>query len=433
MGFDIQKLKQKFFHRESDFPNEEDFVEEAPYSAGDISYDDTDPAERAKTVKKKLVMAGVGAVAIFATASVASNVLFSSSGVEEKTQQQTGPTATVTAGTPADAFPAKYSEIAQTQGKQQTNGHNHATGSDMRNPQLDTTAQSTPVRVETVPAGSTPSAPVMQTIDPDAASRTQAAEKAAEQAAKERALIDGSALAFQIAKAIADGTPIAAIQPIGIAVANSTNTVQNISYTPPSPPVQNGGGGYVLNAGSVIQATLLTGVTSNVPNGDVVAQVRQDIYDSLTGQYLLIPQGSRLIGKTALAGGKRIGVVFQRIILPNGASLTLPDQQAIDGVGYPGLVDKYDDHRGSIYRAGFITALLGAGMQSLTGNTSGTDNRSPGEEAVSGAVASILRTGQQLIAKDVDAQPTIEITPGYQFSVFINQDLSIGAYEYSNE
>ena len=433
MGFDIQKLKQKFFHRESDFPNEEDFVEEAPYSAGDISYDDTDPAERAKTVKKKLVMAGVGAVAIFATASVASNVLFSSSGVEEKTQQQTGPTATVTAGTPADAFPAKYSEIAQTQGKQQTNGHNHATGSDMRNPQLDTTAQSTPVRVETVPAGSTPSAPVMQTIDPDAASRTQAAEKAAEQAAKERALIDGSALAFQIAKAIADGTPIAAIQPIGNAVANSTNTVQNISYTPPSPPVQNGGGGYILNAGSVIQATLLTGVTSNVPSGDVVAQVRQDIYDSLTGRYLLIPQGSRLIGKTALAGGKRIGVVFQRIILPNGASLTLPDQQAIDGVGYPGLVDKYDDHRGSIYRAGFITALLGAGMQSLTGNTSGTDNRSPGEEAVSGAVASILRTGQQLIAKDVDAQPTIEITPGYQFSVFINQDLSIGAYEYSNE
>ena len=432
MGFDVQTIKQRLFHRDSD-SNEEDFIEEDGYTSGDVSYDDTDPAERAKTVKKKLVMAGVGAVAIFATASVASNVLFSSSGVEEKTQQQTGPTATVTAGTPADAFPAKYSEIAQTQGKQQTNGHNHAAGSDMRNPQLDTTAQSTPVRVETVPAGIAPSAPVMQTIDPDAASRAQAAEKAAEQAEKERALIDGSALAFQIAKAIADGTPVAAVQPIENAAVNAGNTVQNISYTPPSPPVQNGGGGYILNAGSVIQATLLTGVTSNVPSGDVVAQVRQDIYDSLTGRYLLIPQGSRLIGKTALAGGKRIGVVFQRIILPNGASLTLPDQQAIDGVGYPGLVDKYDDHRGSIYRAGFITALLGAGMQSLTGNTSGTDNRSPGEEAVSGAVASILRTGQQLIAKDVDAQPTIEITPGYQFSVFINQDLSIGAYEYSNE
>ena len=437
MGFDVQKIKQKLFHRNSD-SNEEDFIEEDGYSSGDVSYDDTDPAERAKTVKKKLIMVGVGAVAIFAAASVASNALFSgSSEGERNAQQQTGPTGTVTAGTPADAFPAKYSEIAQTQGKQQTNGHNHAAGSDMRtpqrDPQLDTAPQPTPVRVETVPAGIAPSAPVMQTIDPDAGSRAQAAEKAADQAAKERALIDGSALAFQIAKAIADGTPVAAVQPIENAAVNAGNTVQNISYTSPSPPVQNGGGGYVLNAGSVIQATLLTGVTSNVPNGDVVAQVRQDIYDSLTGRYLLIPQGSRLIGKTALAGGKRIGVVFQRIILPNGASLNLPDQQAIDGVGYPGLVDKYDDHRGSIYRAGVITALLGAGMQSLTGNTSGTDNRSPGEEAVSGAVASILRTGQQLIAKDVDAQPTIEITPGYQFSVFINQDLSIGAYEYSNE
>jgi conjugal transfer protein trbI len=318
MGFDVQKIKQKLFHRDSD-SNEEDFMEEDGYSSGDVSYDDTDPTERAKTVKKKLIMVGVGAVAIFAAASVASNALFSgSSEGERNAQQQTGPTGAVTAGTPADAFPAKYSEIAQIQGKQQTNGHNHAAGSDMRNPQLDTTPQSTPVRVETVPAGATPSAPVMQTIDPDAASRTQAAEKAAQQAAKERALIDGSALAFQIAKAIADGTPIAAIQPIGNAAVNSTNTVQNISYTPPSPPVQNGGGGYVLNAGSVIQATLLTGVTSNVPNGDVVAQVRQDIYDSLTGRYLLIPQGSRLIGKTALAGGKRIGVVFQRIILPNG-------------------------------------------------------------------------------------------------------------------
>lgn len=432
MGFDVQKIKQKLFHRDSE-PNEEDFIEEDEYASGDVSYDDIDPAERAKTVKKKLIMVGVGAVAIFAAASVASNALFSGGEKGENAQQQTGPTGTVTAGTPADAFPAKYSEIAQTQGKQQTNGHNHAAGSDMRNPPLDTVPQPTPVRVETVPAGATPSAPVMQTIDPSAGSRAQAAEKAAEQAAKERAIIDGSALAFQIAKAIADGTPVAAIQPIGNAAVNSGSTVQNISYTPPSSPVQNGGGGYILNAGSVIQATLLTGVTSNVPNGDVVAQVRQDIYDSLTGRYLLIPQGSRLIGKTALAGGKRIGVVFQRIILPNGASLTLPDQQAIDGVGYPGLVDKYDDHRGSIYRAGFITALLGAGMQSLTGNTSGTDNRSPGEEAVSGAVASILRTGQQLIAKDIDAQPTIEITPGYQFSVFINQDLSIGAYEYSNE
>jgi len=127
MGFDVQKIKQKLFHRDSD-SNEEDFIEEDGYSSGDVSYDDTDPAERAKTVKKKLIMVGVGAVAIFAAASVASNALFSGGEKGGNAQQQTGPTGTVTAGTPADAFPAKYSEIAQTQGKQQTNGHNHAAG-----------------------------------------------------------------------------------------------------------------------------------------------------------------------------------------------------------------------------------------------------------------------------------------------------------------
>ena len=101
----------------------------------------------------------------------------------------------------------------------------------------------------------------------------------------------------------------------------------------------------------MIQATLLTGVTSDVPNGDVVAQVRQNIYDSLTGTHLLIPQGSRIIGTTGAAGGlgnQRISVVFKRIILPNGASLTLPNQQALDGTGYPGLMDKYNEHRGKL-------------------------------------------------------------------------------------
>ena len=68
MGFDVQKIKQKLFHRDSE-PNEEDFIEEDEYASGDVSYDDIDPAERAKTVKKKLIMVGVGAVAIFAAAT----------------------------------------------------------------------------------------------------------------------------------------------------------------------------------------------------------------------------------------------------------------------------------------------------------------------------------------------------------------------------
>ena len=120
---------------------------------------------------------------------------------------------------------------------------------------------------------------------------------------------------------------------------------------------------------------------------------------------------------------------FYRIILPNGSSLTLPDQQAIDGTGYPGLADKYMEHSGRLYRTAFLSALLAAAAQSATGNTSGSDDRSPGQEAVSGAAAAILSTGNKLVERDAKISPTIEIEPGFQFSVFVNQDLLVGEYD----
>ncbi|WP_432718735.1 TrbI/VirB10 family protein [Pectinatus frisingensis] len=251
-----------------------------------------------------------------------------------------------------------------------------------------------------------------------------------EKAVKVQQAINSSALAFKIAAAVSQGqTP--EVTPISTA-AVGTSKIQAIptaySFSDDEPQDT---GSYVLNAGAVIQATLLTGVTSDVPNGDVVAQVRQNIYDSLTGTHLLIPQGSRIIGTTGAAGGlgnQRISVLFKRIILPNGASLTLPNQQAIDGTGYPGLMDKYNEHRGKLYQTAFFSALFSAAAQSLTGNTSGSDSRSPGQEAVSGAVASILQTGQKLMDKDANVNPTIEIEPGFQFSIFVNQDLAIGTY-----
>ena len=327
MMFDFQAIKQKFFRRKEAEPDRMD-AESIGYGAGDISYDDTDPADRAKTVKKKLIMTGVGAVALFAVASVVGNALFRDDGNVPQQQQQTASAATGgIAGTPADAFPSRYSDIAQQQQKQ--SGHKH--GTDMRDPysaEMSQPAQvniePAPVRREQEPVRSGVIVPVVQpdSMDSGTAHRAQEADKAAEEKAKEEALIDGSALSFRLAAAMADEGASLAVQPIGNAPVSGNDTMRNVSD---APPAGNAGGGYILNAGSVIQATLLTGVTSSVPNGDVVAQVRQNIYDSLTGQYLLIPQGSRLIGKTALAGGKRIGVIFQRIILPSGAAQTRPD------------------------------------------------------------------------------------------------------------
>lgn len=396
--------------------------------SGEIDFsDDDDPESRAKTLKKKAIMVTGGAVLLCAITAVASNSFF---GTKEKVDKPLSSQSAASAATPAEQLPDKYSDI----GKYQKSKGNDLNSNGSQTGQV-TTSQNTG-QTASRPASTTTSRPAAATYvstTPAAASSnnnyrdTAAVEE--EKAAKVQQAINSSALAFKIAAAVSQGqTP--EVTPVTAATGGTQAQITQTAYAFADDESQDTGS-YVLNAGAVIQATLLTGVTSDVANGDVVAQVRQNIYDSLTGTHLLIPQGSRIIGTTGAAGGlgnQRISVVFKRIILPNGASLTLPNQQAIDGTGYPGLMDKYNEHRGKLYQTAFFSALFSAAAQSLTGNTSGSDSRSPGQEAVSGAVASILQTGQKLMDKDANVNPTIEIEPGFQFSVFVNQDLAIGAY-----
>ncbi|WP_196591948.1 TrbI/VirB10 family protein [Pectinatus frisingensis] len=389
--------------------------------------DDDDPESRAKILKKKAIMVTGGAVLLFAITAAASNAFF---GTKERADKPLSNRGIATVATPAEQLPDKYSDI----GKYQKNKGNDLNSNGSQAGQATTSPNT--VQNSYRPSSTTTSRPAAVTYVPTAPATvsnssyrdTAAAEE--EKAVKAQQAINSSALAFKIAAAVSQGqTPEFTPVSTGAAgVIEIQNSSRSYAFSDDEPQDM---GSYVLNAGAVIQATLLTGVTSDVPNGDVVAQVRQNIYDSLTGTHLLIPQGSRMIGTTGATGGlgnQRISVVFKRIILPNGASLTLPNQQAIDGTGYPGLMDKYNEHRGKLYQTAFLSALFSAAAQSLTGNTSGSDKRSPGQEAVSGAVASILQTGQKLIEKDANINPTIEIEPGFQFSIFVNQDLAIGAY-----
>lgn len=434
----FDKLKG-LFHKKRDEDFEEEENEEAETldekaekptgESGEIDFsDDDDPESRAKTLKKKAIMVTGGAVLLCAITAAASNTFF---GTKEKADKPLSSQSVATAATPAEQLPDKYSEIGKYQ-KNKGNDLNSNVGQGGQATNSPNRAQNSYQQASTTtsrPASATyvPTTPVAASSNSSYRDNAAAEE---EKAAKVQQAINSSALAFKIAAAVSQGqTP--EVTPISTAMAGvSKMPVSQASYSFSEDDPQDMGS-YVLNAGAVIQATLLTGVTSDVPNGDVVAQVRQNIYDSLTGTHLLIPQGSRIIGTTGAAGGlgnQRISVVFKRIILPNGASLTLPNQQAIDGTGYPGLMDKYNEHRGKLYQTAFFSALFSAAAQSLTGNTSGSDSRSPGQEAVSGAVASILQTGQKLMDKDANVNPTIEIEPGFQFSIFVNQDLAIGAY-----
>lgn len=397
----LEKLKFKLgFGKEDVDENEGNvFAEQS-----NIETPDEDaPEDGAKTLKGSLIKILVGGVLIFGVASVFSN--FMTSPVEKKSEQADLSTINTRTNNPAAALPDTYADIAKYE--QQKKDLEKAPKKKAEPPKAErnSTASAAPVRY-TQPVNV-----------PQQYTGTRNGESAAVRAAKEAAAILASPILFDI----------------GGQTANAAEQ----GFTGTSAPVftQNNSRqtGYTLSAGTVIPATMLTGITSDSPGGDVVAQVRQDVYDSLTGKYLLIPQGTRLIGTSCTAGSrgnKRLGVIFTRLIFPNGTSVNLPDQQGIDGAGYPGLQDKYDDHSSTLYRSAFLAALFAAAAQSATGDSNGYDNRSPGEEAVAGSVASILDTAQTIVERDANIAPTITISPGYQFSVFINQDFALGEYLY---
>ncbi|EHR31883.1 TrbI/VirB10 family protein (plasmid) [Megamonas funiformis] len=426
---------ENLFHRNKKKSDDELINEElSEGDMGEINFEDVSTEDEVKTLQKKKIMIVGGVIAVVAIAAVVSNAM-----TNKKVQQQNRPLSSAgIAVSPAQALPDKYSDIAkynkdseeekklrkdEIRGKSDTKT---ATNGVVTKQQVNSSGNSGTGATTKNDAKVVYVKPSNNSVSNINSFDKEQQKVEAEAEAKREAMISSS-LAFAIASDIANGKPIKEV--VSDNINASTVSTEYDNYNDDN--FVNYGISYTLNAGTVIPATLLTGITSDVPCGDVVAQIRQDVYDSLTGTHLLIPQGSRLIGTSGQAGSrgnKRIGVIFTRIILPSGVSIILPDQKAIDGVGYPGLEDEYTEHKGAAYGSAFMAALLGAAAQSATGNTSGDDERSPGQEAVSGAVAEILRTGEKFVDRELEKQPTITINPGFQFSVFINQDLNLGEY-----
>jgi len=183
---------------------------------------------------------------------------------------------------------------------------------------------------------------------------------------------------------------------------------------------------YTLLTGSVVPAALITGLRSDIP-GQVLAQVTQDVRDSLTGRYILIPRGSRLIGQydnTISFGQSRILLVWSRLILPNGQSLVLEKASAADARGYAGLTDSVDDHWGAIVNAAAVSTLLGIGAQSGDTQTESDLVRALRD----GAADSINRAGQRIVERQLAVQPTLTIRPGMPVRVILARDLILEPY-----
>ena len=228
-----------------------------------------------------------------------------------------------------------------------------------------------------------------------------------------------SAIAFALSggNAITDSTSGDASSDSGSSI--STNTPDYSSYTTAD---------RVLLTGTLVPVTLITGIDSSL-NGSVTAQVRENVYDSITGSSILIPAGSRLIGEYDGSGmnAGRVSVKFTRIMFPDGNSVALNNSLGVDAMGFGGVKDLYSEHTGKAVGASFITSLL-AGIAGSASDGSGTDNRSSGQEAINHAISNMLNTGNEIVKKKLEVGATAIIRPGFEFNVMLNSDLALDPY-----
>ncbi|MDP8607884.1 TrbI/VirB10 family protein [Serratia marcescens] len=190
------------------------------------------------------------------------------------------------------------------------------------------------------------------------------------------------------------------------------------------------GSPYQVMAGTVIAGALVTGIKSDLP-GDVIATVTEPVYDTATGKFLLIPQGSRILGRynsQVSYGQSRVQVVWNRIILPDTSSLTLDNLVGADPAGYAGLEDDVDYHWGRIFAGAALTTLLGVGAE-----LAAPENRQDGDRIIiagrDSAQDSINQVGQEMTRRNMNIQPTLTERPGLPVRIIANRDLVLRPYQ----
>jgi type IV secretory pathway VirB10-like protein len=192
-----------------------------------------------------------------------------------------------------------------------------------------------------------------------------------------------------------------------------TDTVSAQRIVPPPSP-------YILQAGTVIPAALITGLRSDLP-GQISAQVTSNVFDSPSGRYLLIPQGARLLGEydSRIASGQsRLLLVWTRLILPDGRSIVLERAPGTDGTGASGLQDRVNYHWGRVFLAAGLATILNLGLKS------GAETEDDVARAIREAAQDTIgRTGDEIVRQQLAVPPTLTIRPGFPVRVMVTRDL----------
>jgi type IV secretory pathway VirB10-like protein len=186
---------------------------------------------------------------------------------------------------------------------------------------------------------------------------------------------------------------------------------------------------YEVKAGSIIPGIIYTGINSELP-GNIIGLVRENVYDTVTGSTLLIPQGTKIMGKydsSVTFGQERVLIVWDRLIFPNGKSIGLDNMPGVDLSGYAGMKDKVNNHYFKLLQAVVLSSFLGAGEAIITRDEYGKDDWR--YEAGKGGGEVIIDFGNKMADKILNQQPTLEIRPAQKFNIMVVSDLILSPYE----
>lgn len=205
----------------------------------------------------------------------------------------------------------------------------------------------------------------------------------------------------------------------GDSATSNSGTLQ----TPASP--------YTVMAGTIIPEALVTGINSDLP-GTIIAEVTQPVYDTATGRYLLIPQGSRLIGRydsQVAFGQRRMLLVWLRLVLPDASSIALDKLPGIDPAGYAGLEDGVNWHWGRILAGAALSTMLGVSSEMAMSNEGNLNNGNTVLALRDSAQDTANQVGQEITRRNLNIQPTLTARPGLPVEVMVNKDLLLRPYQ----
>lgn len=184
---------------------------------------------------------------------------------------------------------------------------------------------------------------------------------------------------------------------------------------------------FELRAGALLPAILLSGINSDLP-GQIMGQVSQDVFDTATGKWKLIPQGARLVGRYSsdvAYGQARVLIAWQRIVFPDGKAMDIGSMPGADSAGYSGFTDQVNNHYLRVFSSAVLMSGVTAGIALSQPQSTASNSRPTAGSAMSEALGQQLgQVTAQLIAKNMNIAPALEIRPGYRFNVVATKDLT---------